>query len=366
MELRCLRCPAVFPVAMAWEKPLIKGAGLLCLVTIATAPSAQSLSTVAASEATPIVAEPSSEPPASIRVMTYNVHGLPTLLRKSGTGSLQEIGDKFRHLRASGRQPQIVVLQEAFTAEAKAIGRMGGYAYVVDGPVSHHTERTIPRFGSEHWWAGEGWGKPVDSGLQVLSDFPIVATTRKAFPEGACAGFDCLASKGILSVSVRVPGQTEPLEIVTTHLNSRKASGVSHARANAAFGRQTTVLMDFLRQTSDPRRPRILAGDFNIGRTPARRRMFRESLSRLGAPHRFGDALEFLAEREPHALPECVNEARERGKDLELWSDGTSWGLEPVRAEAPFGHEPDGSMLSDHVGYQTEFLVKSWPNGHAQ
>lgn len=345
---------------------MIKAAGLLCLLTVAAVPPDRSLSPVSASEVVPKLVEPARKPPASIRVMTYNVHGLPALLRKRDTGSLHEIGQHFRHLRMRGRHPHIVVLQEAFTDEAKAIGRMGGYAYVVDGPSAQDPVDATPGNATSQWWAGEGWGKHVGSGLQVLSDFPVVATVGKAFPDAACAGFDCLANKGILSVSLRIPGQSEPLDIVTTHFNSRRASGVSHTRSNAAFGRQTATLVQFLRRTRDPRRPRILAGDFNIGRDAVRQRLFREAISDLAEHDRFDDALQFLQHRERRPLPECVREAQERGKDLELWSNGSGWRLKPVRADAPFGHEPDGTMLSDHVGYQTEFRIIPGAIGRVQ
>ena len=48
------------------------------------------------------------------------------------------------------------------------------------------------------FWRGERSGKVAGSGLQILSDYPIVAIRRQAFPEAACAGYDCLANKGIV------------------------------------------------------------------------------------------------------------------------------------------------------------------------
>ena len=46
----------------------------------------------------------------------------------------------------------------------------------------------------------------VGSGLQILSDYPILRVRRMAFPAFACAGYDCLANKGALLVTVRLPG----------------------------------------------------------------------------------------------------------------------------------------------------------------
>ena len=41
----------------------------------------------------------------------------------------------------------------------------------------------------------------------LLSDFPIESVRRAAFPADACAGFDCLAAKGAMLVTVSIPGK---------------------------------------------------------------------------------------------------------------------------------------------------------------
>ncbi len=54
------------------------------------------------------------------------------------------------------------------------------------------------------WFKGERSGKLLGSGLQLLSDYPILAVRRAPFPAYACAGYDCLANKGILMALVAV------------------------------------------------------------------------------------------------------------------------------------------------------------------
>ena len=48
--------------------------------------------------------------------------------------------------------------------------------------------------------SGEGWGKLTGAGLHVLSDLPILDVKAAAY--SACAGFDCLANKGVMLVRV--------------------------------------------------------------------------------------------------------------------------------------------------------------------
>ncbi len=46
-----------------------------------------------------------------------------------------------------------------------------------------------------------------------------------------CAGFDCLANKGVMMVHVDLPGLPEGLDIVNTHMNARKAAKVPKSRS---------------------------------------------------------------------------------------------------------------------------------------
>src|SRR5437899_11582987 len=73
--------------------------------------------------------------PAELSVMSYNVHGVPWPFALGRPKALSEIGAPLAKRRAAGDQPHLVLLQEAFTADAKAIAREAGYAYAVTGPA---------------------------------------------------------------------------------------------------------------------------------------------------------------------------------------------------------------------------------------
>lgn len=296
-----------------------------------------------------------------LSVMTYNIHGLPWPVAWGRSGAFVQIAQRLGALRAQGRQPHVVLLQEAFTQQAQAIGRAAGYPYVVEGPAAdmdspepvNASDARYMAAGS--WTRGEGVGKYVGSGLQLLSDFPIVGVRRMAFPAFACAGYDCLANKGALMVSIRLPGQADRVDIVTTHLNSRHASGVADDRSLQAYRLQVRYLSDFIRKAHDPARALIVAGDFNVGRV-ASRRVALLSHVRTGWSQN-GDIDDAFGEAVRHHMPlsDDARYAYGRARDWQFYTPGHSTDIELERLDVPFGHATDGSMLSDHVGYTATF-----------
>src|SRR4051812_31015385 len=86
---------------------------------------------LAASSAPP-AAQPA--PAAHLSVMSYNVHGLPWPLNSGRPKALRAIRDRLAAMRVQGNQPHLVLLQEAFSGDAKAIARKSGYRFVVSGP----------------------------------------------------------------------------------------------------------------------------------------------------------------------------------------------------------------------------------------
>lgn len=289
--------------------------------------------------------------PASgeLTVLTYNVKGLPWPVASGREQAMARIGERLAAMRREGRQPGVVVLQEAFTPQAKAIGTAAGYAWQVQGPYAR-SEPGNPVGAS--WYLGETQAAMLDSGLAIFSDYPVLAVERSAFPQGNCAGYDCLAAKGVLLVTLDVPG-AGPVTVAATHLNSRKASGAPFARANAAYSRQAAFLGAVMRGRTQTSAPLIFAGDFNRGDRPSR-------IAALdGALDRSDEALERLAAagRLDGAQRGDFSTIRRRGRTLQFASDGRMLRVEPVAAQVPFGTEPEGTMLSDHLGYVVSYRL---------
>jgi len=325
---------------------------------------------IPASAPPPRIASADLDGAQPVSIMTYNVEGLPWPIRFGRTTAAREIGDRLAALRREGAQPHILVLQEAFGAEQKAIGERAGYRYRVDGPgeadrnpaaMAAETPADRAYLAHAHRLRGEGWGKWAGSGLVLYSDYPILAVRSTVFPDYACAGFDCLANKGALMAVVAVPGSPQPVAVVATHLNSKTASGVGKARYTYAFSRQMDVLGGFLREALPAGVPYVIAGDTNVGAGATRAGLFGTmvaSLPRTGAPG--VNALTTCLAPGSTCRVDTPDEARrshEKGKDLEVYGSGTAVRLQPVTVSVPFGHGPDGSMLSDHIGYAVGYAM---------
>jgi endonuclease/exonuclease/phosphatase family metal-dependent hydrolase len=312
----------------------------------------------------PDLSAPAATPPLSL--LTYNVHGLPWPLASGRDAAFAGIAGRLRALRALGAQPHIVVLQEAFTAPAKRIGAEAGYRYLALGPSAADrssaavdaSDRRFER--GESWLKGEGLGKFADSGLVLLSDYPVLRVRRVAYPDYACAGFDCLANKGVLLVALRLPdGST--VQVATTHLVSRFATDVADDRNFYAYRRELDTLAAFLRAAADPGVPLILAGDFNVGVAPGRLETLEQALTAAWKGLGYAPPVDAMR-RCVATRPACSGTAsRDASLSLTLARDWQLVGAaaaDPVRVKGIrvlFGRAPDGTMLSDHVGYEADY-----------
>ena len=315
-----------------------------------------------ASNLHPAVQAPSTMPADTLSVMTYNVKGLPWPVALGRDEALSSIGDRLLQLRTLGRQPHVVALQEVFSDEAKTIGRRTGYAHVISGP-SAGLQGDPPTSASDiafaaagRWSKGETEGKFVNSGLQILSDYPVIRVRRAAFPSYACAGFDCLANKGVLLVSIVVPGSAVPVDVVTTHLNSRHSAHVPETRSLYAYRRQLAFLGQFVAANHNPASPLILAGDFNMGPDVPRQTSLLSTIHGLPAMRgvqRIRDGLSSCISADADSIQTSAD-ARwimHRARDWQFIFNGARTHLHADHAAVPFGRESNGTMLSDHMGF---------------
>jgi endonuclease/exonuclease/phosphatase family metal-dependent hydrolase len=306
----------------------------------------------------------------SISVMTYNVKGLPWPVASGRTAAMTNISLRLRTLRERRQAPDIIVLQEAFSPDSQDLGKSAGYLYAAEGPTAEAIDsaRPAPPHGiflaHSRWWKGESEGKLVGSGLRILSDYPIVAIHRMAFPAYACAGYDCLANKGALLVTLDVPGAASPIDVVTTHLNSRRAARVDEDRSLYAYRLQLAALDRFIARWHDTARPLIVSGDFNVGTADPRRAASLAARQHWCGSCRIRDALRQL-QKVGAPLDRDAAYALRRARDWQFYTSGGQGGLRPLSVTTPFGHEPDGTMLSDHVGYVVRFQIDSFAGSAA-
>jgi endonuclease/exonuclease/phosphatase family metal-dependent hydrolase len=292
----------------------------------------------------------------ALSILSYNIKGLPWPIAGGREMAISAIGRRLASMRSRNAQPHVVLLQEAFGDGAHALGKAAGYRYVVTGPdLSRSNER--PPLGqafaeAAQWFKGEKSGSLINSGLAVLSDYPVLEIQRYAFPEGACAGYDCLAAKGVLVAWIEVPGAGEPIAVVDTHLNARCATHVASQRADRAYAWQAAAVREFLSRALPSDSPVIFGGDFNTGQAPAR-------VAAVGQPLIEGTQVDGLGTvlAEGGVVFGSQNEAQRivaRNKDKILVRDGARVALRPGRAWVPFPLSSQ-APLSDHAGFVIDF-----------
>jgi endonuclease/exonuclease/phosphatase family metal-dependent hydrolase len=316
-----------------------------------------------------------------ISVLIYNVAGLPwpasrgkysRKLDENGKRipidsnrrkALRAIGDTLGEMRAANRAPDVIMLQEAFISPAAEIVERGGYPNSVTGPDvddlgRKYSERATKAFIAERsFWKGEKLGKWQSSGLLLASDFPILRSYKHPFNQWECAGFDCLANKGVLVVVIDVPGVPQPVALATVHYNSRGSSGVADDRSLIAHNLQVAEADEFLRGLGQSGTPFIWGGDLNMRHADDRIRYFVE---RSGG--KLNEVSSFCVDN-PNLCEVVIRWDTDtpwhETQDLQGWLSGTTVRIKPVRVEELFEEPVDGFMPSDHDGLLVNYRL-SW------
>jgi endonuclease/exonuclease/phosphatase family metal-dependent hydrolase len=293
-----------------------------------------------------------------LSVMTYNVQGLPWPAAWGRAPALVAIGNRLAQMRERGSQPQVVLLQEAFTGHAKAIAREAGYRHIAIGP--QQAPAAAAPLGETYaaearWDRGERSESLLDSGLMILSDYPIVQSRNFAFARGACAGFDCLSAKGVMIAWIAVPGAPQPIAIINTHLNSRRAAYVGSERADQAYVWQVDATRRFVAENIDQDMPVIFGGDFNAGKAQRRRTALAPPM--LDASERDGLSQSLTLPGTPTSTRDEVTRILKRNKDKLIARNGSRIGFAPRHVSVPFGIQPPAAPLSDHAGFVIEYAM---------
>lgn len=301
----------------------------------------------------------------TLSVLIYNVEGLPWPARRNRGPSLDRIGKSLTELRSQGRAPDIILMQEAFTSRAAAIGESAGYANAVGGPKRSDVSKGSTPEGDfvaeRRRKKGERGPKLMRSGLYVVSDYRITEVFREGFSRNACAGFDCLAAKGVMLVRVSVPGVPAPIDIFTTHMNSGRAARVALERSARAHRYQAEEAAEFLDSVHVRDNPLIIGGDFNMRDSPERFDFFSTAI-----PYH-------IVHQWCLANPSsCAVEMSWDGdepwldtQDLQAFESGKTVSVEPIRVEAMFDGSANGARLSDHDGFLVTYRL-SWSTDVAE
>lgn len=283
-------------------------------------------------------------------MLTYNVRGLPWPIAHGRAEALRKIGQELAALRAEGRQPDVVLIQEGFREEIGGLVRASGYRYWAQGPSrgERPTETAGPTQGRPS--LGEGWGKLTNAGLHVLSDAPITEVLNLAY--SSCAGLDCLANKGAMLVRLAFPGVPVEVDVVNTHLNSRRAARAPAERTLLAHNLQTEELYAFIDRNRAGDAPLLIGGDFNVRNAPER--YYHKAASRP-----FAVVSEFCSRTDAECRDQDATTEQPawlRSQDLQAFGAGGPVDVRPVSAEAVFT-EDERLRLSDHDGYLVRYRL---------
>ncbi len=298
---------------------------------------------------------------ATLSVLTYNIEGLGWPARSGRAAQLREIGARLSAMRAAGTAPDIVMVQEMFSGPAKKAIMATGYPAIAAGPrrttrQSKSTRERLP--GRSQLLLGELGIHLTGGGLAIASRYPIVQVATRAYGRRSCAGKDCLANKGIMLARIAMPGVPVPIDLYNTHMNSRGASGASPERSLAAHGRQAQEASEFMLDTHEDRYPLVLGGDFNM-------RHSEERWENFAIQHALSVVHRDCAQPDSGCdvrLSWDNDEPWMDTQDLQLFWQGQTVAIRPMRVEAMFDGGASGPRLSDHDGFLVTYEL-SWPAG---
>lgn len=297
-----------------------------------------------------------------LRVMTYNVEGLPWPARSGRAPFLSEIGRRLAEQRSSSAAPDIIFVQEAFSTAAGKAVQKAGYPNRILGPtlgtVRARSSDDAPSSltGRRKFRRGEGVGPLLSGGLYILSEYPVIAHASRAFRRGECAGYDCLAKKGVQWARISIPGLPSPVDLFNTHLQSRGSAGVSRSRSYQAHRLQVNEVSRFIQEHRSAANPMIFGGDFNMRNSVKRFEHF-EFAKPWPLVHRY--------------CADVANGCRVRvswdgdapwmdTQDLLGFDQGQIVRIRPIEVESRFDEPWRGWPLADHDALLVTYLL-SWP-----
>lgn len=350
---------AVAIAASRTTRTLILAAVAALLASCGTSPPVRMLACSAAQPANIVQSADGKTKSTTLRVLTYNIEGLGFPARKGRETELRQIGEHLSAMLEAGTGPDIVLFQEMFSGAAKNAVAASGYPAIASGPrrTTRAGEQPAERLpGKAKVKRGEVGIHFAGSGLAIASRFPIISTEMRAYGARSCAGFDCLANKGIMMARIAVPGLPTPIDVYNTHMNSRGASKAPAERNLEAHNRQALEASYFIDSTHDDNFPVIFGGDFNMRHSEPRWENFTRYQS-LNLVHRVcadqSSGCEVLMSWDGDA-PWMDTQ------DLQFFWEGNPATIRPVRVEALFDGRPESPTLSDHDGFMVTYKL-TWP-----
>lgn len=255
-----------------------------------------------------------------LKVLTLNTWGV------SAT-----VWDKWRYAAAMTAieklNPDIIVLDELFSAQGKRDFQSELYPYVADG--------------------GNWFPRLAGSGTRILSKYPY--DMHAILTYHACASSDCLSRKGSTLTTITLPSGKK-INVAGTHLNS---AGDDNVRTD-----QLRQLKIFTDTYADPAAPLLVVGDFNFGPTSPAYQYARNELQVTDSwteTHTDGDlGLTYDVTTNHYAREYCIKTHDKMVQDRIdfMFHRGA---ITPLSTQVIF-NTPD-ELFSDHYGLIAEYEI---------
>jgi endonuclease/exonuclease/phosphatase family metal-dependent hydrolase len=264
-------------------------------------------------------ASASIKPPASLKLVTYNIWGLPSWMTGASPGRYPMIARELERL-----DPDLILLQEAWTTRAK-------------GAAPSKAHLAVAHAAGQHTFFQQ-------SGLVTVSRFPIIGGqfypfTHAAFP-------DRFVNKGVLKITVELP-DGRLLNVWNVHLQD---GGPTAIRLS-----QVRELVSRVEAAEDGQIADVVGGDFNC--TPGSP-MYSELAGALGP------SLQQLSGAAPFVTWDGLSAKTGAGKTLDhIFVRGSrTFPTVYTAARVAFSAPTLKERLSDHLGIEAVLDFSPLPN----
>ncbi len=174
-----------------------------------------------------------------IKIINWNTYLLPKIAKKSAQDERAKL--MAQYLLNSDEDFDIITLQEVFTKKGYK-----EFTTILKDKYPYHTGSPTRK-----------WYKPVNSGLLILSKYPI--KENSFFMYSGMAHADRFSSKGALAATIEVEDGIY-LQVATTHLQAQQGKKYELIRKSQYKYIKKSVIDSF----KIDELPLVLTGDFNI------------------------------------------------------------------------------------------------------
>lgn len=174
-----------------------------------------------------------------LKVINWNLYLLPKIAK--GTSQDQRVDLIAEYLLNSEEDFDVITLQEVFTSY--------GFETL--------TEKLKAKYPYHTGKPARKWYKPVNSGLLILSKYPI--REQSFYMYSSMAHADKFSSKGVLAITIEIE-ENSFAHIATTHLQAQNGEKYEQIRKRQYKYIDEKVIRNFKLKDI----PLILTGDFNI------------------------------------------------------------------------------------------------------